>query len=338
MKYLTQLDYYNKRILIILVTLFIIFISSTQSVEGKSLQDKIEDAETYSNFLYSEAAKHGYGASWLGTAYNELGIPEISCAILGQILDRKEYVSELDSFEVAEPSSNMSEEELMSLLVSARWLENWAYTAKRIISLSKAEQVATWNLDCIGNFEIPSRARIRDLIAKTKFRIDGSTLFILGDIETGFAEDFAKMLASKSEIETVALGSSGGSVYDALKAGMMIRALNLNTTLSNNCYSACPLVFLGGVSRTIWSPYPALGFHQMYVGNGLPLSPLASEYNTIREYVRRMGANDKFVVAAMFAAQPNAMFVPKLQELCDNNVATGVQRVCVSTGLRHDRP
>jgi len=39
------------------------------------------------------------------------------------------------------------------------------------------------------------------------------------------------------------------------------------TTLFADGCSACPLIFLGGVECTIWSPYPRLGFHQVSGGS-----------------------------------------------------------------------
>ena len=77
---------------------------------------------------------------------------------------------------------------------------------------------------------------------------------MLGDITAGFAEGLARALAENAKIETVALGSAGGSLVDALKAGRMIRALGLNTTLWSNCYSACTIVFLGGERRRFGRP------------------------------------------------------------------------------------
>ncbi len=51
------------------------------------------------------------------------------------------------------------------------------------------------------------------------------------------------------------LGSGGGYIDEAMKAGAYIRRKGLDTTLYNNCDSACPLVVMAGVERLNWSPY-----------------------------------------------------------------------------------
>lgn len=314
--------------LLIAFSLFALGSINIPTALAKTWSEAIEEVEARSEFLFDEARLRGYGGSWLGTAMNELGVEQHSCAILGRLLGRQEFVIELERFHVTEPKPEMTEDEITSMMISARMLENWAFTARRLLELSRDEQIAIWNLDCVGSLGIPLVAQIEETRPAAKFRQEGNTLYVLGDIENGFAEELAAVVASNPAIETVALGSGGGSVYDALRAGQMIRALGLDTTLANNCYSACPLVFLGGVRRTIWSPYPVLGFHQMYTLSGGSLSPLAPEYDLIRGYVGEMGANPRFVVAAMFAAGPNDMFEPDLQVLCDNNVVTWVQRLC----------
>ena len=63
-------------------------------------------------------------------------------------------------------------------------------------------------------------------------------------------------------------GSGGGYIDEAMKAGAYIRRKELGTTLYINCDSACPLVFMAGVERLNWSPYPKLGFHQIYTPDG----------------------------------------------------------------------
>lgn len=305
-----------------------IVLGCVSSASAKSWEDAIADVDAKADFLYEQAELRGLGPSWLGTALNELGVEQHKCAILGRILERQQFIRELEEFAVAMPKEDMSEDDVFELLMSARMLENWAYTARRILALSDDERKATWNLDCVGSFEIPTTAFIEEATPQAKFRVQDDVLYVLGDIESGFSEDFAAAIASNFNIDTVALGSAGGSVYDALKAGQMIRALGLNTTLTSNCYSACPLVFLGGVERKIWSPYPTLGFHQMYTSNGMPVAPIDPRYKAISEYASIMGADPKFLIAAMFAAAPSDMFEPELQALCDGKVVTWVQRLC----------
>jgi hypothetical protein len=125
----------------------------------------------------------------------------------------------------------------------------------------------------------------------------------------------------------VALGSPGGSVSEALAAGAEIRRRGLETTLWGNCYSACPLVFLAGTKRTIWSPYPELGFHKIAL-NGKPIPNEDLTYDVVMAYASKMGANAAVVFHFMTSAEPSEIFSPTMDELCGAKIAMWVQRKC----------
>ena len=137
---------------------------------------------------------------------------------------------------------------------------------------------------------------------------DGNVLQILGEIEAGFAQKLRKAIAENPSVKTVSLGSAGGSVYEALEAGRFIRKSGLSTTLWNNCYSACPLVFAGGKDRTIWSPYPSLGFHKVYAKTGAV--PVTSQvYRDIQIYLLDMGIAPGFFIGNMIKAEPEEIYL-----------------------------
>ena len=157
---------------------------------------------------------------------------------------------------------------------------------------------------------------------------DGQVLQILGDIEQGFAARLRTLIEDNPKVTTVALGSGGGYVNEAIEAGRYIRARGLKTTLWNNCFSACPLVFIGGVERLVWSPYPQLGFHKFYTPSGA-IPPTSSVYREVAVYVSQMGVSSRFVLQKIFSAEPSHVFVIRRPaELCDSNIATWVQRIC----------
>ena len=295
---------------------------------SKSWEQSISEVEAKVDEMWTHARSQENYMYLLGTMHNELDAQKHECAILGRILDRIEYVREIEHLALPELKEPMSEDELYELQLAARSLGNWAFTARRALNMTKYEQSATWNLDCVGAFGIPVDASVKEEVLEAKFRVEGRTLYVLGDIDPGFAEDLAGFVAQNTDIDTVALGSAGGSVSDAIKAGMMIRSLGLNTTLTNNCLSACTFVFLGGVERQIWSPYPKLGFHQMYVKDSGALLPIDDSYRVIRKYAQVMGVDPKFVLAAMLSAEPKDMYYPQLSELCESGTATWVQRIC----------
>lgn len=289
---------------------------------GAAIEAVEEKADEYWNY----GAQHGAETN-LGTGVNELDIPRHECAILGRMLEKIELIAHLEEMEQPELTEDMSEEEIQDLMYLSLSLNNWAHTAKRLLKLSETEKKQVWNLNCVGRMEIPSSASFELEDGGATFRQDGDTLFVLGDIELDFSTQLRQWLTAHPETKVVILGSGGGNVREAILAGAEIRSRGLDTTLNQNCYSACPLVFLGGRNRTIWSPYPTLGFHQVSI-NGEPI-PLDSEiYELIAGYTAEMGADPRFIIASMFAALPDEMFEPDLDSLCASNVTTWIQRVC----------
>lgn len=283
------------------------------------------EAEREAKFFFEEARKRNAYA--LGSALSTLDIQKHTCKVLSLLLGKARYTSHFKGDRPPKLMPRMSQQELEEVQIYALSKQHFAEAAQHVLVASEKERILRWNLQCVGHEKISSEAAIETSNTAAVFHVEGTNLRVLGNIETGFAETLAKAVADNPEIQTISLGSAGGSVADAIKAGAMIRTLGLSTELWNNCYSACVLVFLGGVKRAIWSPYPDLGFHQasIYGKDLFPGSPL---YQTLSQYVAAMGANPKFVISSMFAATSEQMFVPKLDALCRNGVVTWVQRTC----------
>lgn len=123
------------------------------------------------------------------------------------------------------------------------------------------------------------------------------------------------------------LGSFGGSVYEAIKIGELIRKRGLITVLSNNCFSACSLVFLGGVERRVPAPHHSLGFHRIS-SRGWALPASDEVYDRVREYAERMAGNGDEIVEANLVGEGFEYFMYSRQELCSKNIATDVEGVC----------
>jgi hypothetical protein len=224
-----------------------------------------------------------------------------------------------------------SDEDAHNLRVQAQSLSNFADSVENIVKKSPQERSIYWNLDCAGKYKIPS-TYVDEGQQKTFFLLkhEGVTLQILGSIETGFSSRLISAIADNPSVKNIALGSGGGSVAEAIQAGRFIRSRGLTTTLWNNCYSACPLVFLGGIERTIWAPYPKLGFHQIYTETGA-IQFTSPVYTYVGKYIASMGASSKYVIALMQSASPNQMLELALDEnLCRSGVTTWIQRFCNS--------
>lgn len=297
-------------------------------VSAGSWEQAIEAAEETSQEYWDAAMERGSG--FPGTAYNEIGIDEHECAILGRMLKKSDLILHLEFIDRPDIQEAKSEEEVQYLLVTSILFSNWAHTARRILDLTDGERIVVWNLDCVGKMEIPDDAFVPE--TETAFRISETSLTVLGEIRPGFFEDFSKVLNDNPDIEDVFLGSGGGSVWDAIQAGLLIRSKGINTSLYADCLSACPLIFLGGaMDRIIWSPYPRLGFHRVSVED-VPVSDSDPVYELIYRYVKRLGADPSFVIRAMQSASIEGMYFPEPDDLCQSNFVTAVQRGCFSPG------
>ena len=133
--------------------------------------------------------------------------------------------------------------------------------------------------------------------------------------------DHAKLVSllnrSGASIDRVSIYSNGGSVFEAIKIGTLIRDLRLRTIAPSGygsrgnvchgiasqknctCLSACVLVFAGGIHYY----GNVLGMHRSYVGHDFPKSVRgdpginASEQlmYTVSDYLKTMGFPQQFI-------------------------------------------
>lgn len=270
------------------------------------------------------------GSSHAGTFYNEVHIPEHRCSVLGQLLGMAELVRPIEvSYE---PDFDLlTDVNAQDLRVMGISLGNYAHVATRILDMPHDERVVTWNLDCSGQLGLPT-AHLEQHGQSSFYTVanDGKVLTVLGTIEKGFAQKIKDAIESNPGVVVVSLGSGGGFVYEAMEAGAFIRSRGLDTILHANCYSSCPLVFMAGVARQNWSPYPSLGFHQIYTEGGEAV-PLDSEaYRDIGRYLFRMDIDARIVLSLMWSAPPQGMTtVDGFDEtLCRARITTWIQRGC----------
>ena len=263
----------------------------------------------------------------IGTAHNEIDGREHSCYALGMLLGQEKTVFHLNINKNPIIRASNSDE-AHALRVIAQSLENFIQATKYTIKLSKDERIIEWNLDCVGHYKIPKNLILQSKNTFYQVKHDGKMLQILGSIEPGFSTKLQQAIEANPSIKVIALGSGGGLVKEALIAGRYIRSKNLETTLWNNCYSACPLVFLGGKARTIMSPYPYLGFHKIYTKQGA-ISNFDPIYREVADYTNSMGASSNYILRQMLSAEPSQMrIIKESDDLCKYGVATWIQRVC----------
>jgi hypothetical protein len=265
------------------------------------------------------------GAGNLGTAFNEMGINEFKCAALAFLFGKDTIFQRLGVIEETPRETYLDTP--LAVLGDSLLHTNWAIAAQHALSMSPRDRVETWNLDCVRQFEITEKEAMPRISPAAEFEVHEDQLHVLGDIDPGFYERFVAILAKHPSVKYVALGSGGGSVRDAILSGLLIRKTGLETTLISDCYSACPLLFLGGRERTVWSPYRRLGFHQVSrEGQAVPLDD--DVYDLIRRYADNMGEDSAFVIVQMQSSSPAQMTYPEVWELCKPGITTWVQRGC----------
>ena len=211
-------------------------------------------------------------------------------------------------------------------------LGNWVGEAESALAMSEGERINTWNLECVGDW-VAADAGIANAEPDANIVADGTVLRIYGDIDSGFHDRFLAALDANPQVTVIELGSGGGSVKDALAAGREIRQRGLNTQLFGNCYSACPLVFVGGVNRVLWAYVRHdFGFHRLATRDGAALPDDHAFYGLISDYLTEMGVDAPTYTGWMQSAAPEDMFTPSPEELCAPGIATFVQRVCNAEG------
>ena len=273
---------------------------------------------------YFEYVRDKGGDTWVGTAYNGFEYDRHQCAIIGRMLGLQDIIVKLETMPYPPMDGSVEDHDL---LVFATSLDSWALAARRAIDMDDAGRRNVWNLDCVGHLGISTEYYLGNANPGAQFKFERTTLYVYGDIDAGFFDRFKLALAEHSSITEVALGSGGGSVVDALLAGYEIRNRGLETTIFGHCYSACPLVFMGGTERRLWASPDRLGFHM--ISRGGEAVPLDDEvYALTVRYLQAMNVDATTVITWMANASPAEMFEPPVEDLCAPRVATWVQRVC----------
>ena len=82
-----------------------------------------------------------------------------------------------------------------------------------------------------------------------KVLANGTMLDFSGGITFGTAKEFETMLKAMDNVTTVRMNSNGGRIAEAQKISDLIRARGLSTYVTQQCVSACTIMFLGGKQR-----------------------------------------------------------------------------------------
>lgn len=282
---------------------------------------------------YLQAANRIDGGRGAGQVFRHADKREHYCSILADLLQVPETVPEEYMLEDPGLLSN----EPYQLRLYAQSLQNYAELAFSLMPQGDFSLRYLWNLNCWSRFELSRHFtddRYQDYVVSTT--PDRKTLRIVGDIRSGLFGVIARRLTVHRSIQNVELGSFGGNVYEAIQIGELIRKKGLNTVLSNNCFSACTLIFLGGVERQIPAPYYSLGFHRV-TSRGWPVPENDEVYEKIKSYAQRMMGDGDAIIRANLTGNGFDYFMYARAELCSLSIATRVDGLCEVRGRQRSR-
>lgn len=91
---------------------------------------------------------------------------------------------------------------------------------------------------------------------------DGQTMILDGSLGMNAAADVRRMLDAHPNVQTIVMEGPGGRMGPAYEIFQLIRSRRLSTRVERECDSACAIMFLGGVQRSLGF-YGRIGFHQI---------------------------------------------------------------------------
>lgn len=151
-------------------------------------------------------------------------------------------------------------------------------------------------------------------VTRTEFRVQGSNLFMSGEINSKTLAQFEEVMADHPEIRTLVQLDVPGSLDDDTMIAMAyrVRELKLNThlTAGSEISSGGVDLFLAGVERTM-APGAKLGVHSWSDGkNEAKDYPRdAPEHEQNRRYIERMLGDDAFYWFTIYAAPADDIYI-----------------------------
>ncbi len=118
-------------------------------------------------------------------------------------------------------------------------------------------------------------------------------IIVSGELRTGDDERFATVAGAVGEDATVWLDGPGGSLQAGLRIGTAIRLKAWKTAVpeESTCASACGLIWLGGVQRSLGSR-ARIGFHAAWVETDGRKLETGSGNALVGSYLNRLGLTD----------------------------------------------
>lgn len=147
---------------------------------------------------------------------------------------------------------------------------------------------------------------------------EGRTLILDGALGMAAAAQVKAVLDRSPALRTVIVAGPGGRVGPAYQIARLIRARGLDTHVERRCYSACTVMFLGGVRRGI-GPRGELGFHRLSFP-GMDDAELADANRQLRDFMAFAGQVSAPFVRKVMETPSESIWVPTVEELREAGV------------------
>ncbi len=147
---------------------------------------------------------------------------------------------------------------------------------------------------------------------------EGRTLILDGALGMAAATRVKAALEQNAALRTVVVAGPGGRVGPAYQIARLIRARGLDTRVEHQCYSACTVVFLGGVRRSI-GPRGELGFHRLSFP-GMDEGELADANRALRDFMAFAGQVSAPFIRKVMETPAESIWIPTPEELLEAGV------------------
>jgi ATP-dependent protease ClpP protease subunit len=156
---------------------------------------------------------------------------------------------------------------------------------------------------------------------------------IEGSLELGITNAVRRALSDNDKVRTVMLNSGGGNIYEGRGLAKIISEHRLNTSVTEQCSSACTLAFIGGVHRTALQS-ARFGFHQYRVDADYDIivTDVSKEQERDTALFLGSGVSESFT-GRMYSQEASGMWWPDLAELVDVGFLDAVNTEFGSDGL-----
>ncbi|UWQ89622.1 hypothetical protein K3727_12405 [Rhodobacteraceae bacterium M382] len=124
--------------------------------------------------------------------------------------------------------------------------------------------------------------------------LTGTTLYLRGPVDFDMFETTRQMLAAHPGVTRLILNSDGGLIYAARAVALQVHHHRLETHVDGTCASACTLIFIAGVRRSL-APTGRLGFHAYKLDAPQQLLDPVAEQEKDHASFRDQGVDPAFV-------------------------------------------